>query len=89
MGLAAVLSDRVLNVPYVINWWIPFIGVVGGIRRDFPLRGSGIKCQDWVVQFNLKPLLKEKSHARDYTSWCGFGKVRNPDSRSEFQWHRG
>jgi putative ABC transport system permease protein len=30
MGLAAVLSDRVLNVPYVINWWIPFIGVVGG-----------------------------------------------------------
>jgi putative ABC transport system permease protein len=30
MGLAAVLSDRVLSVPYVINWWIPVIGVLGG-----------------------------------------------------------
>jgi putative ABC transport system permease protein len=30
MGLAAVLSDRVLNVPYIINWWIPVIGVLGG-----------------------------------------------------------
>ncbi len=30
MGLASVLSDRVLNVPYVINWWIPVIGVLGG-----------------------------------------------------------
>ena len=28
---------------------------------DFPLPGNGIKCQDWVVAFNLKPLLKEKS----------------------------
>jgi putative ABC transport system permease protein len=25
-----VLSERVINVPYTINWWIPFIGVVGG-----------------------------------------------------------
>jgi putative ABC transport system permease protein len=30
MALAAVLSDRVLSVPYVINWWIPVIGIVGG-----------------------------------------------------------
>ena len=30
MSLAAVLSDRVLNVPYVINWWIPVIGILGG-----------------------------------------------------------
>jgi len=30
MSLAAVLSDRVLNVPYVINWWIPVIGIFGG-----------------------------------------------------------
>jgi putative ABC transport system permease protein len=30
IGLAAVLSDRVLNVPYEINWGIPLIGVVGG-----------------------------------------------------------
>ena len=37
-----------------------------GIRRDFPLPDDGIKCQDWVVEFNLKPLTKEKSHDRDY-----------------------
>jgi putative ABC transport system permease protein len=30
MSLAAVLSDRVLSVPYVINWWIPLIGILGG-----------------------------------------------------------
>jgi putative ABC transport system permease protein len=30
MGLAAVLSERVLNVPYLINWWVPVIGVLGG-----------------------------------------------------------
>jgi putative ABC transport system permease protein len=30
MALAAVLSERVINVPYTINWWIPLIGVVGG-----------------------------------------------------------
>lgn len=30
MSLAAVLSDRVLSVPYVINWWIPVIGIFGG-----------------------------------------------------------
>ncbi len=30
MSLAAVLSDRVLSVPYTINWWIPVIGIVGG-----------------------------------------------------------
>ena len=24
------------------------------IRRDFPLPGNGIKCQDWVVRFNRK-----------------------------------
>ena len=28
---------------------------LSGIRRDFPLRGDGIKCQDWVVEINLKP----------------------------------
>jgi putative ABC transport system permease protein len=30
MILSMVLSDKVLNVPYVINWWIPLIGVGGG-----------------------------------------------------------
>jgi putative ABC transport system permease protein len=30
MALAAVLSERVINVPYTINWWIPLIGIVGG-----------------------------------------------------------
>jgi len=30
MVLAAVLSERVINVPYAINWWIPLIGIVGG-----------------------------------------------------------
>ncbi|HEX9390867.1 MAG TPA: FtsX-like permease family protein [Usitatibacteraceae bacterium] len=30
MILSMVLSDKVLNVPYVINWWIPLIGVAGG-----------------------------------------------------------
>jgi putative ABC transport system permease protein len=30
MALAWVLSDRVLNVPYVTNWWIPLIGIGGG-----------------------------------------------------------
>ncbi len=26
-----------------------------GIRRDFPLPGNGIKCQDWFWKVNLKP----------------------------------
>jgi putative ABC transport system permease protein len=30
MALAWVLSDKVLNVPYAINWWIPLIGIGGG-----------------------------------------------------------
>ncbi len=30
MALAAVLSDRVLNAPYTVNWWIPVFGLVGG-----------------------------------------------------------
>jgi putative ABC transport system permease protein len=30
MALAAVLTDRVMNMPYAINWWIPVIGVIGG-----------------------------------------------------------
>ena len=30
LALGAVLSDRVLNVPFTLNWWIPVIGVVGG-----------------------------------------------------------
>ena len=30
MSLAAVLSDKVLDVPYIINGWIPVIGIVGG-----------------------------------------------------------
>ena len=30
MALAKLLSDKVLDVPYVINWWIPVIGIVGG-----------------------------------------------------------
>lgn len=30
MALAAVLSERILSIPYVINWWIPAIGVIGG-----------------------------------------------------------
>jgi putative ABC transport system permease protein len=30
LGLSAVLSDRVLSVPFAMNWWIPLIGVVGG-----------------------------------------------------------
>ena len=52
-----------------------------GIRRNYPLRGSGIKCQDWIAEFNRKPLMKAKFHTRDYTSWCGFGKAGDPDSR--------
>jgi putative ABC transport system permease protein len=24
------LSEKVLNVPYVINWWMPLIGIGGG-----------------------------------------------------------
>jgi putative ABC transport system permease protein len=30
LALATVLSERILNVPYTINWWIPLIGIVGG-----------------------------------------------------------
>jgi putative ABC transport system permease protein len=30
LGLSAVLSERVLNVPFAMNWWIPVIGIVGG-----------------------------------------------------------
>ncbi len=30
MSLAALLSDKVLEVKYVINWWIPVIGILGG-----------------------------------------------------------
>lgn len=30
--------------------------------NNFPLPGNGIECQDWVVAFNLKPAMKEKSH---------------------------
>jgi putative ABC transport system permease protein len=30
MGLAQVLADRVLNVPFAMNWWIPLIGIGGG-----------------------------------------------------------
>ena len=30
MVLAMVVSDKVLSVPYVINWWIPLIGIGGG-----------------------------------------------------------
>ncbi len=30
MALAGVLSEKVLNVPYAINWWIPLIGMGGG-----------------------------------------------------------
>lgn len=30
LALASVLSERVLNVPYTINWWIPLIGTLGG-----------------------------------------------------------
>jgi putative ABC transport system permease protein len=30
IGLAWVLADRVLSVPYVINWWILLIGMAGG-----------------------------------------------------------
>jgi putative ABC transport system permease protein len=30
IGLAKVLADRVISVPYVINWWIPVIGIGGG-----------------------------------------------------------
>jgi len=30
LALATVLSERVLNVPYAINYWIPLIGIVGG-----------------------------------------------------------
>jgi hypothetical protein len=29
------------------------------IRRDSPLSGNGIKCQDWFVEVNLKPLKGE------------------------------
>ena len=35
-----------------------------GIRRDFPLPSNGIKCQDWVVAFNLKPLKGEVLRAK-------------------------
>jgi len=30
LALASVLSERVLNVPYSINFWIPLVGIVGG-----------------------------------------------------------
>jgi putative ABC transport system permease protein len=30
VGLGMVLSEQVLNVPYVINWWVPTIGLVVG-----------------------------------------------------------
>ena len=30
LALATVLSDRVLGVPYSVNWWIPVIGILGG-----------------------------------------------------------
>ena len=30
MVLSKVLSDKVLEMPYVINWWIPVIGILGG-----------------------------------------------------------
>jgi hypothetical protein len=40
------------------------------IRRDSPLSGNGIKCQDWLVEVNLKPL-KGDPHA----GWCGRGAV--------------
>jgi putative ABC transport system permease protein len=30
LALASVLSDRILNVPYTLNWWIPVIGILGG-----------------------------------------------------------
>ena len=30
LSLATVLSDKVLGVPYTINWWIPLIGIFGG-----------------------------------------------------------
>ena len=30
IALAMVLSDKVLNVPYTFNIWIPLIGIVGG-----------------------------------------------------------
>ncbi|MBL8515497.1 MAG: FtsX-like permease family protein [Betaproteobacteria bacterium] len=30
VGLGMVLSEQVLNVPYVINWWVPAIGLLAG-----------------------------------------------------------
>ena len=30
VGLGMVLSEQVLNVPYVINWWVPIIGLLAG-----------------------------------------------------------
>ena len=30
IALAMVLSDKVLNVPYTFNIWVPLIGIVGG-----------------------------------------------------------
>jgi putative ABC transport system permease protein len=30
LGLSVVLSERVLNVPFTVNWWIPVIGILGG-----------------------------------------------------------
>jgi hypothetical protein len=68
---AGYLSSRYFPQSQTIDQPLAFVGKsIYGIRRDFPLPGDGIKCQDWVVEFNLKPLLKEKSHDRDYTSWC-------------------
>ena len=30
IALAMVLSDKVLNVPYTFNIWVPLIGIAGG-----------------------------------------------------------
>lgn len=30
VGLGMLLSEQVLNVPYVINWWVPAIGLLAG-----------------------------------------------------------
>jgi transposase len=32
---------------------------INQIRRDSPLSGNGIKCQDWFLEVNLKPLKGE------------------------------
>lgn len=30
MALSAVISEKVINVPYTLNWWVPAIGILGG-----------------------------------------------------------